>query len=184
MYSWAATDNVSISHLPRQVRIFTPPALRKSQAAYAKQEVHFLWTNIQYSRRSTEQRSHGEVITHTDRQRKALQDLDNALSSRKFSHSRCEKASQLALESLYFPPDVSLRAINPFSSPLKVYLTLLCLSPEPGRFVFTSLYLFPPQLSKIQFSICLAAFNKMMEDILRMHKEGHLEQGEDPEWLE
>ena len=157
------SHSVSFSHLPRPVWIFTPPALPKSQAAYANEEVRFLWVNIQYFRRSDAQKAQGEVIIHSERQREALLALEQALSSKVFNMSLARNMRQWALESLYFAPDVLWRALKPFGSPLKAYMALLCLSLDHSGRSFAPLHLYPPHLSKLSCSIRLAAFNHLME---------------------
>ena len=156
----------------------------KSEGAYANEEVRFLWVNLQYVRRSSEQKSRGEVIIHTDRQLQALLALDWALYSKAFNMTLTRKARQTAIEALYFSPDVSWHPLKPFSLPLKAYMALLCLSLDCTGPLFAPLHLFPPHLSKLTCSIRLAAFNHLMEILQHLYNEGSLKEGEDPQWLE
>src|ERR1700683_85040 len=63
-------------------------------------------------------------------------------------------------------------------------MALLCLSLDHSSRFFAPLHLYPPHLSKLSCSICLAAFNHLMEILQRLERDGNLTGDEDPQWLE
>lgn len=57
-----------------------------------------------------------------------------------------------AYYSLYFPDDPTDLAMDPFNSPLAVFLAFLWLRPQGG---YESIWSIPPKLAKLQFSMRL-----------------------------
>jgi len=147
-------------------------------------EIHFLWTNLNYLRLPLEARTgENEVFVYNSHQLEALSELDRILSRMEgFILLDASKAKYKALYALYFPEKTSLYARNPFASPLKVFLALLCLNRTECKGRLASLWDFPPHLSKAQFSIRLAGSHRLNEQLGELEKAGLLEGDEN--WLE
>lgn len=162
-----------------------PPAMKASKSAYAAMEIRFLWTNIVYFRLSQGKKQGNKgLMIHTRQQQDALAALDKILDADTlvFPNPTASQAKYEVLYSLYFPENNTFYARKPFSSPLKVFLSLLCLDRQPERAFYASLSDFPPLLSKMQFSVRLAGFHKLVMNLEALNPTNLLE--EDPDWLE
>jgi hypothetical protein len=173
-------------YLARPIKPFTPPSLPDVRATYARAEVRFLWANLNYLRLSGDAKTKLDgLILYTQPQRDALERLDRCLLRGKLDIAKASKAKYDSLEALYFPSEsMSLRALKPFTSPVKVYMALLCLYRGEGQRYYANLWDLCPSLSQLQFDIRLTGFHRLLVILHEMNDEGLLTTGDDPQWLE
>lgn len=159
------------SHLNRPVIPFSPPSLPTSRAAYALQEVHLLWTLVTcFLRNPLAADGVTKLMEFTPKQSQAIKALNKVLHKNNVEETYALHTRRDVLDSVYFLEHDAKTVVQPFRSILKVYLALLMLDRQNKERTYTPIFHFPPHLSKVQFSIRLAAFHILHQDLYELSR--------------
>jgi hypothetical protein len=167
-------------------------------------EIRLLWTLIRCAHlpsrthtpitRQSRQRGKSKAVTappdsisspivFNKQQREAVATLDHLLHAEQFHIPMAEKARYAVLESIYFPRDNTETALRPFTSPLMAFAAMCCLEQHGGA-VYAPIFLLPPKLSKMQFSVRLAGFHKLLLKLEQYSSLSEIQKEERRPWFE
>ena len=137
-------------------RAFAPLTEKRSIAAYAIVELHFIWAMLQANQRANKRQ---EKAYHFNAKQKASLDSLEAFLDGYNNDTKAEAETLLAnvFNEVYFPEEYE--TATDFEMPSTVFLAMQCVA-KNGSYI--NIHLIPPIMAKLQYSIRLRALQKIV----------------------